>query len=333
MDTGQPGNGKIIFSEGLPPYGPWSVAIQRASDKKFLTGKPGNPWVGETILLPAQGAPMQDGSLAINLGPEIVDCLDPQEQYSITLAGTGPDEKARLRVENITYSAARDLGRSARQPESESQPAAVPDQQATSAPVSEPLQIAPNPPVRTNGKAVWRWAILALLALGCLAWYVFDPRSGDSPEPAPAPVAEPAQKQPSQTQPALARKPGTEEQVKNFFSSPNITPQGAATLAAGLSRNTPAEQDAVYRLLYFAAENGENSVLPMYAGSLDPAMPGFGSIEKNAVEAWKVYEKMAETDPHKARAAMQRLHDWLSREAAGGNAKARDWLLKIDSPR
>ncbi len=347
-DNGSPGYGQLILTEALFPDSPWTMSLQRASDKKFLTGRTRNPWVGETVFLAVDGGAGPDGSLIINIGPVIVDQLDPQEQYAITIRGEGQEARGRLRVVSVTYSAAGSLGtptaesQASRQPapalppETEPQPQAEPQSPSQPNPAEtpprtqEPLQMPPaNVPAKSK---TWRWAILALLVAGCIAWFVLDPRK-DSDKPAPPATSKPEPEQIVTMPPKPAAEPGVEEQVRKFFASGNITPNAAAALAAKLQQKSPAEKDAVYRLLYFAAENGDTSVLPKYGESLDPSVPQFGTIKKDAVEAWAIYKRLKQTSPQAADAAMERLYSWLKKEAGLGNAQARDWLRQIDKNR
>ena len=144
-----------------------------------------------------------------------------------------------------------------------------------------------------------------------------DPAAADRPE-----------------QPAAAPEPqaptaGTEVRVQSFFNGGERTPQAAARLSRELPAGTPAEQDAVYRLYYFAGENGESSVLMDYAACLDPGKPQWGSIDKDAPAAWELYEKAKGTQPQAA-SAQQALRTWLEQKAAAGDARAARWLRDIN---
>ncbi|MDD6180454.1 MAG: hypothetical protein PUB01_00025 [Desulfovibrionaceae bacterium] len=144
-----------------------------------------------------------------------------------------------------------------------------------------------------------------------------DPAAADRPE-----------------QPAAAPEPqapaaGTEVRVQSFFNGGERTPQAAARLSRELPAGTPAEQDAIYRLYYFAGENGESSVLMDYAACLDPGKPQWGSIDKDAPAAWELYEKAKGTQPQAA-SAQQALRTWLEQKAAAGDARAARWLRDIN---
>ncbi|MBO4369415.1 MAG: hypothetical protein J5803_04885, partial [Desulfovibrio sp.] len=60
----------------------------------------------------------------------------------------------------------------------------------------------------------------------------------------------------------------------------------------------------------------------------DPSKPAFGSIEKNALEAWRLYEKAKAGNPE----AEQRQHElrtWLTKAAQNGDKKAIEALRQL----
>lgn len=122
-----------------------------------------------------------------------------------------------------------------------------------------------------------------------------------------------------------------EEEVVRFFKSSDRSGAKAVELAKRLSHTTVAEQDALFRLYYFAGEHGGKDILLDYAACLDPSKPAWGTIEKNAPDAWRIYDK-AKADPElagKAEAAQTALRAWLREEETKGSAKAREWLLQL----
>ena len=221
----------------------------------------------------------------------------------------------------------------------------------------------PGPQARKSGAMLPLLLVAALLLLaggGGAAWWFFlrqpqppavetpeapsAPEQAEAPQPSterppdpavgsfledaakPQPQAEkPAEPAPS---PAPAPPPGAEERVRLFFSGQGRTPEAAAQLSRELPRETPAEQDAVYRLYYFAGEHGEQSILLEYAACLDPAKPQWGSIGKDAPAAWRIYEKAKATQPG-AVAAQNNLKSWLEQKAAAGDAQAALWLRRL----
>lgn len=310
------GYGSLFFSgEALPP-GPWSVSIQRGTDKYFLTGAQPAYWVGEAFFMPLQGTLSQDGSLRLALAPEQVNQLDQQEQYLVHLKGnSGAMLKGRLRIHDITYSPSgnRNCTPGAPSPTSQAPESRTAGQPAATAPPAgnDPAQAAS--PDQDKNRRLWRWALVAILILLCCAWYLFDPRKNDSPGEGMADNA--------------PRAATIEEQVRAFFKGEHASPKNAHSLSLKLSPKTKSEQDAVYRLYYFAAENDEPDAMLNYAACLDPSKPQWGSIEKNAPAAWEAYIKSSE--PEKAAEAMKEMRSWLQKEADIGNSQAQVWLSEL----
>lgn len=326
-----PGHGILEFSEALIPDGPWSLSLRRASDHLHASGKAA-AWTPENVFIPLPGEVGAGGTLVLKIGPDIVDGLDPQDQYMVSLkGGDGEALSARLRLGPVIYSPSESLNYTAR---GERKPEAAPEKPAEKAapektaarpePAAAPAAPLPEGPAPLRRKAgIWRYVILALLALGCLAWYLIDP-GRDKPEEQPRQSAANApERQPAQN------TPSAEDETRQFFNGLTITPQAAAELARRLPKNTDADKDAVYRLYYFAAENGERSVLMDFAACLDPSLPAWGSIQKDAPAAMNAYRD-AESEKIKGAAeARAHLLAWLKQKSAGGDAKAREWLSQI----
>lgn len=353
-----PGHGTLTFSETLFPDGPYSLAVLRASDHAYLAAGPGGGtiWVGETRFMPVRTETTPEGSITVPIGPEVVDALDPLEKYLVTLKPEQGDElKARLQVEGgITYSPDGRLDNTGMRVSDDARPMMVAPPPAAPEPAPatpaetaapEALSLGPEPaaaaepgpretpvtpaPKRRMGPVLIVALVAALLAGGLATWKFFDSKaqeeeaalsgkSGAAPAP---PVTElpPTQK-------------SAEEQVRAFFSGPDVTAKAALALAAQLPKATPAEQDALYRLYYFAAGQDAPAAFMPYATCLDPAEPQWGSIEKDAAAAYAAYAKAAASDAKVAKAALEaqtRLRAWLEREAAAGNAKARAWLQEL----
>lgn len=353
-----PGHGTLTFSETLFPDGPYSMAVLRGSDHAYLAAGPGggSVWVGETRFMPVRTETTPEGAITVPIGPEVVDALDPLEKYLVTLKPEQGDElKARLQVEDgITYSPDSRLDNTGMRASDDARPMMVAPPPAAPEPAPEPvaatpaaaeapaaekaeetpLSLSPEPsapapaPRRRLSPVLIVALVAALLAGGLATWKFFDSKaqeeeaalSGKSGA-APAPETElpPTQK-------------SAEEQVRAFFSGPDVTAKAALALAAQLPKATPAEQDALYRLYYFAAESDAPAAFMPYATCLDPAEPKWGSIEKDAAAAYAAYAKAAASDPKVAKAALEaqtRLRGWLEREAAAGNAQARAWLQEL----
>lgn len=149
-----------------------------------------------------------------------------------------------------------------------------------------------------------------------------------SPEPSAAPEAQ-ATPAPAPAPASGAPAPTAEEAVLAFFGGKQYTPAAAAELSRTLPKATRADQDAVYRLYYFAGENGEASVLMDYAACLDPSRPAWGSIQKDPVMAWDVYEKAKAAGIAQAEEARQGMKLWLQQKASSGDAQAIYWLRSM----
>lgn len=344
------GNGFLIFSEDLLPDGPWSLAIQRSSDQKYLAGKSAGQWVGETIRIPFENAEAAEGKLKFALGPAIVDSLDQKDQYRIDLKGAdGISHPGRLKIGAIAHSMGNSLDNTAKlaekpaPPQPEPKPAPAPESRQEPAKPDSPEPITMQEAPANDARRRWVLPLLALLALICLAWWWFDTRNKDQ-EVATATKTQEApfsanqqESQPKPAQPAVIGKttpktgalPDAERAVREFFAGSNLTPVNALSLARSLPHNTPAEQDAIYRLYYYAASSENPAGYMEYANCLDPASGPWGTIEKNAVEAWQYYKKAEAAHDDGAAAALEKLHNWLEAQAKAGDAKAKAWLGSI----
>lgn len=339
------GHGILTCRDADFPAGAWSMALLRASDQASLAGagNGGSLWSGETRFLPVKTEPAPEGGLTVLLGPEVVNALDPLEQYLVMLKPEqGEPLKARLQVRDITYSPDGALDNTgARAAAPAPAPAAAPQPTAPAAPPTEPpaaetpLTLAPEAPAASRRLSPVLVVILvaALLAGGLGAWKFFGSKAAEEAAALSDGEATPGGGNGAPTGTSLPATPKTaEEQVRAFFSGPDVTAAAALKLAAQLPKASPAEQDAVYRLYYFAAENEAPAAFLPYAACLDPAAPPWGSIDKDAAAAYAAYAKAAASDAKAAKAALEaqtRLRAWLDREAAAGNAQARAWLQEL----
>ena len=346
-----PGHGILKFSEALFPDGPYSLAVLRASDHAYLAAGPGGGTVcvGETRFMPVRAETTPEGNILVPVGPEVVNALDPLEKYLVTLKPDQGDElKARLEVGGgITYSPDGRLDNTGMRagaaptapttapepaPGPAPEPAPEPEPSAPAAPAEDPLTLdapAPGPAGPRKVSPVLIVALVAALLAGGLAtWKFFDSKAQEEEAALSGKGAAPAA--PSTELPPTQQS--AEEQVRAFFSGPDVTAKAALALAAQLPKATPAEQDALYRLYYFAAESEAPAAFMPYAACLDPAEPKWGTIEKDAAAAYAAYAKAAASDPKVAKAALEaqtRLRAWLEREAAAGNARAQAWLQEL----
>lgn len=121
-----------------------------------------------------------------------------------------------------------------------------------------------------------------------------------------------------------AQKADARGRVGAFFASENRNPKAAMELAADLDASTTEQQDAIFRLYYYAAEEGmEEAYLP-YAQCVDPSKPAWGSIKKDAAEAWYYYGKTAQ-----GKALQTELEAWVKDAAEKGDPDARKWLQEM----
>ena len=108
--------------------------------------------------------------------------------------------------------------------------------------------------------------------------------------------------------------------VASFFAGER-NPEAAMKLAGELDADTPEQQDAIFRLYYYAAGEDNAQAAQRYAECVDPSRPAWGSISKDGAEAWYYYGKSP--DGEQARAALKQ---WTEKAAAEGNAEAAAWL-------
>lgn len=335
------GYGYLVFSEMKFPAGPLSFAIMRASDHQYATGTHG-AWGGEKNFLPVEEKPGQDGLLQVSIGPGIVNGLDPRETYAVILkSADGKEERKILQIRNITYSPVESLDNTGSSREKEVPPEEVKPApkirlekkedlvKEKTEPVQEQKPLDMPAPQDRKKSGFWRWVILALLILGCLAWYFLDPRKYQEkdviPPAAPEKSAGIEQPRPSASQ---AAPKASEAGPRIFFRGKEVSPPAAVALVRELPNKTKTEQDEIYRLLYFAARHGEASILMEYGACLDPSRPGWGTIGKDAPLAYEAYTRAKAQFPEEAEKARQQLLKWL-KENATRNNQAKVWLEEI----
>ena len=137
------------------------------------------------------------------------------------------------------------------------------------------------------------------------------------------PVME-ADKEPVKVEP---EKMDTRAAVTAFFAGERKgerTAEGAMRLAAELVADTPEQQDAVFRLYYYAAEEHHAPGALKCAECFDPSLPSFGNIKKDAAEAWYYYGMHAD-----GAAAREKMKNWVQDAANRGDANAKEWLKAL----
>lgn len=360
-DSGKgPGYGMLRCTDASVPETEGSFALQRGTDRAFLNSR--QEWIPQQTFLRAESIAREGDALLLSLGPGVVNALNPQETYRVLLQGKGGQVYGVLRVNNVirgTTPAGEHMP--APPEETELPPTPAPDaaqQTHDAAAASVPEQ--PDPPVTPDEpiflemtpeqQAAQNTAapnagspsrsrlipiLLLMLVLGAGAgiwWYILHPARQTEPSAPPAqPVAEESARSPKAPEPAPepSAPPSAEKQVAMFFGDPARTPAAAAELSRTLPRVTKSDQDRIYRLYYFAGEQGERSILMDYAACLDPSRPAWGSIDKDPVSAWNIYEKAQAAGIPEAETARQQMKAWLQTQAASGNAQASYWLRHL----
>lgn len=335
------GHGNLVFSE-IPLSGkPVSFAIMRASDHQYAAGRL-NTWVGEKVFLPITQNTGADGALYVAIGPDLVDSLDSQETYAVFLKDeNGAEKRGLLKIKQITYSPITPLDNTGSMREEELEESAPPIN--TVVPENaEPEKVAeePAPEVQDDkidmpeareekktGARAWRWIILALLVLGCVAWFLLDPRKDEPTTPANENPRQEEAKNPAK-QPQKPAPQAQDNKPRIHFDGREITPAEAAQMSRDMPRATKTQQDAIYRLYYFAARYDEPSVLMQYGACLDPSKPDWGTIGKDAVLAYEAYARAKAKYPEEAQKAMRDLARWLEDNARRDN-QAKIWLADV----
>lgn len=147
-----PGHGFILVSDvpDLPDMEGATFVIKRASDRKNLGRSGWQP--AERDLAPENVSLGDDDGYALAVGPGVVNHLDPQETYRITLkASNGKSLTSTLSVQEVAYSGidgGHGIAAAAMQPEPapEPQPEPEPAPEPEPEPEPEPVQEAPPQP-------------------------------------------------------------------------------------------------------------------------------------------------------------------------------------------
>lgn len=365
-EAGQ-GNGYLIFSGAAFSDGPWEAAVQVPSSQEYLTGKKGK-WIGDETFIPLEGEALSDGSIRLRVGSNIVDSLGRREKYRVKLKSVDGGEplSGRLTIENITYSPVDRLDNTAKASDidgeeekrraraAEEEKLAKLQEQERLAKEAEALRAEREarekenraaetlssesargpgdaPPSEKSGKktmALIAALIVALIAAGIGGYFLYRnfAEEGDAPvaeTPKSSPAAEPAES--PKAEPSVAIK----DRVNGFFAETGFTPKKAMDLARSLSPETPADQDALYRLYNYAGEKDEPSALIVYGECFDPSKPQWGTIGKDGFVAWGIYEKAKKANVAGADEAISKLIKWLEDAAEKGDRAAADQLRQI----
>jgi hypothetical protein len=354
------GYARFVCADVIAPSAKFGFSLCRASDLMFL-GKSG--WQSaEEKHIPDDWA-QKDNAAVLYVGPAIVDSLDENENYRLTLSADGlSPQKAAFSIAGVnrSFRAGQDLvqgvaPRAARPEEEQPQTPAEPEQQPVDA--REEPAVTPPPAAPSRKFPTLLAGVLALLLLlgGGFWWHARQnaktppdgrndvqqtPGTAKTPENAPdqaqaeqpSPEAQPPDEPPQTPDGETKPTPGAREQVRQFLRDEQASARDAMVLYHALSQTPdgakPETQDSVYRLLYFASRKGDAEAVFALARCVDPSTPSFGTIPKDAREAWAHY---AAAVPQKPEAAhdMRTLKEWLENEAGRGNVLARQWMDAI----
>lgn len=346
------------------PAALYSFSLCRASDLSFL-GRSGWQTAEEKHRPDSQE---QDDHVAIlQVGPHIVDCLDENENYRLTIyAQNLAPQKASFSITAINRSlrASSDLIQASvpQTPKEKNQVQPAPEP----APEPESLPATESPKRSTIAPLLIGLLILALTGGGTAWWFmnhkaddgtvatqkdelekpeqvkVEEPRKAEegkveNPVEPEAGKAEAEQKtDPPKTvggkeEQAVTPVLSAREQTRSYLGgTPNA--QGALELSRNLlaspEGDKPDTRDAIYRLLYFASRQGDAEASLALAKIVDPATPAWGTMVKDGREAWTYYTKAA-GQKTEASEALATLKKWLEDEAGKGNAQALQWIDDI----
>ena len=316
-----PGNGFLQITEAdqISSFEGITFGIKRASDQKSL-GMGG--WQPAESFLAPHGISLGEEGVALVVGPEVVDHLDSQETYRITLKGAdGATAVSSLRVPEVAYSLAvggQGIGSTAKPepkptPPPPPPPPPMPTPEPLPMPEPEPMPEAlPTPPPAPEKKGSKLPLIIGILVLllaggGIGAWMHFKDKS-------PAPVA-------------AAPKP--------FIAQAREHLAGKAEPAASLEmaekfRGEKDGADAAFLLAEDAAQKGDAKAMLITGSFYDPADTSpAGSIVKDPLEAFSWYTKAQKAGNPDAQARIDALKKWAEAEAAKGSAAAKDLLKKF----
>lgn len=338
---------------------PYSFSLCRASDQTFLAR---SGWQNGEENHSPESQHLEGNRLILTVGPDITDSLDENENYRLTLHASGlPPQRAAFSITQINRSLRGAAGSLQMPTAAAATPPPAPEPQPP-LPPEEPIA-APEPQPSKNVLPLVLAVLLVLaLAGGGLWWYMQNTtapaQTATTEEAKPAESADKkddsvkpeTEKAPEKTEPAPAEpkpdevKPApapastappaplaARDRVRQYLGGSPTAP-GAMDMArdmlAAPEGSKPETQDSVYRLYYYAQQQGDVGAAFNLARSADPTQPAWGSLPKNAAEAWALYALAAPQKPEAAQ-AMQGLKQWLETEGAKGNSQALIWIEEI----
>lgn len=342
-----PGYGIIEF-EGAGDVSSPVFVLQRASDGKCLSS--GGWQESETAVAP-QDWSAADGSLRLNVGPEVVDELDSLDAYRITLPGSGA---CALSVGKIVYSnisggqgmagGSRAPEAPATRPDPEPDPMPVTPPEEAPAPDPEPIPVQHEPPLQMaesgepsdsgSGKRMALIAAIVLLLCAGFALWWFMLRTPETPPLPAAPEQPGSSAAPSTPAPqganggAAGKSPlaNAREQLRG-----EALPDVSLAMAKPMRKMdaSPEECDAAFLLLEDAAQKGNAEAMFLVGQYYDPtATLPRGSIPVDMTQAKRWYDEALQKGQDKAQAqsSLDKLKEYAKAEEAKGNAEARALL-------
>jgi len=296
------------FSTG--EFAPKSFSLCRQSDKSYLNPVSGH-WGSDIQKFSLEGYEVKNGQLDFLLKDDLIRSMLGRMTYRIEL-DLNNGEVLRTNANSDIFQPSIPKVEPKKEPE----------------PVDEPPQEEKKIEKETKGPSKGLWILIAALVVAAALAAVFFLLSGkDSSDTAKTQSTEEVKKEAKpevkQEPKKVEKKVSVREQVRDFFGQNTRNGKDALNLAKQIKVQSPEDEDALYRLYYFAANQGkEKEGLVGYANFLDPTTPLMGSIKKNAVEAWNSYKEAG------AQQELTRLEKWL-KENSQNNNEAQKWLKTL----
>lgn len=272
--------------------------------------------MGEVLLSPLAVEP-EGGGLALIVGPAVCRHLEPGP-VTLRLPGAGV-ETALFWPASVAVFDEGDatIAVGLRRPRAEP-PTKTDDDTPKPAPPPPPPppQPPPPPPPPRPGLAAWLVVVALLLAAGGAgAWWYLGRTTAPPPAPPPAPVA------------------GWPEGTDHLTPAEVVAraPDAAGILAVALRRQQRDRHDDALVLFEEAADRGVAPALTALARLYDPNgfQPGRPFSSPDPRLAALYYRRAEQAGDTQASAPRAALRAYLEREAAAGNATARDALREF----
>lgn len=352
-----PGFGLLRISESalMPDLEGIRFAVKRGSDQNSL-GKGG--WQPAETFLEPEAVTLTDDGIALSVGPDVVDNLDPQEAYRMTMVSSdGISVIGRLEVAEVAYSLQGAERPGAAAPEPAPAPAPEPGPEPEPAPAPEPepepafeQEPIPDPdpmpeapvmpaPAPKSGPSplVIVLALLVLAGAGFGVWKYLDSRkaggepvaeTGARQEQVPPPAApHAAAPDPSASERAEKARPALAQAREHLSGAAD--PAGSLALARTLQGQENGA-DAAFLLAEDAAEKGNAEAMLLTGAFYDPADSApSGSILKDPAQALAWYKKAKAAGSAEAAPRLDALRRWAEAEAAKGSADAKSLLTQF----